>query len=149
MKRTTWRLGDLATVLLVLSAGCGRAEWREADARLNETAEAARAGGYAPMSGPHNTFGAFRDSGTVTWRVHLEAHQPYFIAAACTGGCADFHFSVREPHGEIVATDTASGVSPRLQFTPPEEGDFQVLVHHGRCNAEQCRFVAQVYLKSQ
>jgi hypothetical protein len=138
----------VAVVCMAWLAGCGRAEWREADARLNEAAQAARADGFSPMSGPHNTFGTFKDSGTVKWRVHLEAHESYFIAAGCTTACESLHFDIREPHGEMVATDTATGPSPRVAFTPPEEGDFQILIHHGRCTGDECRFVAQVYSKA-
>jgi hypothetical protein len=137
----------LGALFVLLVAACGHAEWREADARLDEAAQAAKADGFTPMSGPHNTFGTFTDSGTVAWRIHLEAHQPYFIAAACTAGCESVRFSVKEPHGETVASDTATGPTPRLVFTAPEEGDYQVMIKHGRCTGEQCRFVAQVYQK--
>ena len=127
---------------------CGREQWREADTKLNEAAQAARDSGFVPLAGPHNTFGTFRDSGSAAWRVHLEAHTPYFIAAACTAGCTDLHFAIREPHGETVATDSAAAsAAPRLLFTAAEEGDYQVAIQYGRCTADACRYVAQIYSK--
>jgi hypothetical protein len=135
-------------LLCTFLVSCGREQWREADMKLNESAQAARDSGFAPMAGPHNTFGTFQDSGSATWRVHLEAHQPYFIAAGCTEGCSDLHFAIREPHGETVATDSAAARSaPRLVFTAAEEGDYQIAIQHGRCAVSECRYVAQIYSK--
>lgn len=134
-----------ALLALLLVAGCGRAEWREADARLTAAAEAARADGFVPLAGPHNTFGDFASRGEVAWRVHLEAHQPYFIAAACSPGCDTLDFTVAEPHGAELARDTSAGATPRLVLQAPEEGDYRVTFQYGRCAVERCRWVAQVY----
>jgi len=135
----------LVPVLLLAAFGCGRAEWREADANLNAAAQAARADGFVPMAGPHNTFGDFAGRGAVAWRVHLEAHQPYFLAAACTNGCDTLDFDIREPHGGNFAADTSAGPAPRLLFTAPEEGDYRVTFRYGTCGTDRCRWVAQLY----
>jgi len=135
-------------VALALAAlGCGRAEWRAADAALNAAAEEARSQGYQPLAGPYNTFGDFAARGEVGWRVHLEAHQRYFIAAACTPGCDTLDFAVHEPHGSEVARDTSAGASPRLELEAPEEGDFHITFSYGACGdaAQRCRWIAQIY----
>jgi len=140
----------LAFVLQVSAAvGCGGAAWRDAYSRLAQSDSAARAAGYRPMSGPHNTFGIFNRAGSEHWRVHLEAHQPYFIAAACTSGCDSLGFDIAEPHGALLARDTTAGPTPRYEITAPEEGDYTVTVSWGRCRSDaRCRWVAQVYTKS-
>ena len=135
-------------VLLALAAAaCGREQWREADAHLNTASQDARDSGFAPMSGPHNTFGDFTSHGEVPWRVHLEAHQPYFIAAVCTSGCDTLDFTVTEPHGSPLAADTGSGGVARLLLQAPEEGDYRVTFRYGKCAVAKCRWVAQVYAK--
>src|SRR5258708_24076883 len=103
-------------------SACGGAAWRDAYSRLAQTDSAARAAGYKPLSGPHNTFGVFNHAGSERWRVHLEAHQPYFIAAACTSGCDSLAFEVKEPHGAQIARDTAAGAAARLAPPAPAEG---------------------------
>lgn len=144
------RLRVLASLLVSgLQLACGREQWREADSKMNQAAEAARTLGFVPMSGPHNSFGAFATADSVSWRVHLEAHQPYFIAAACTAGCDSLEFAVREPHGAEVARDTTAGPTPRLLFLATEEGDYTVAIHHGRCTEPKCRYVAQIYSRRE
>ncbi len=132
----------------VLLMSCGREQWREADARLNTAAQAAREQGYAPLSGPHNTFGDFASAGSVTWRTHLDAGRRYFIAAACTTGCDTLDFTLDEPAGRRIAADTTQGPTPRPMFVSPEEGDYHVNFRFGRCLAEHCRWVAQVYQRT-
>ena len=134
--------------LALAAAACGREQWREADAHLNTAAQDARAAGFQPMSGPHNTFGDFTSDGHVPWRVHLEAHQAYFIAAACTTGCDTLDFAITEPHGELLATDTSSGAVARLLLQAPEEGDYRITFRYGHCSVATCRWVAQVYEKA-
>ena len=137
-----------ALLLCIVLAGCGGAAWRDAYTRLAQSDSAARAAGYRPLSGPHNTFGIFDRAGSERWRVHLEAHQPYFIAAACTSGCDSLEFEVAEPHGASLAKDTTAGPTPRLELTAPEEGDYAVTFSWGRCaTAARCRWVAQVYAR--
>jgi hypothetical protein len=131
-----------------VATGCGSAQWREADARLNAAAQSARASGYAPLPGPHNTFGDFASAGTITWRTHLEAQRSYFIAAACSSGCDTLDFSLAEPQGRQLAADTTAGPTPRLMFTTPEEGDYHVTFRFGHCAVERCRWVAQVYARN-
>ena len=140
-----------ATLVLgaALLAACGRAGWRDADTRLNEAAAAARAAGFMPLAGPHNTFGAFTAPDSATWRVHLEAHQPYVIVAACTPGCDSLGFALLEPHGSEVGRDTTAGPAGRLAITPGEEGDYRLVLSLGACAASPCRWVAQVYGKRQ
>ena len=140
-----WFLRTFGTLLLFLAVSCGRAQWRDADTKLNAAAETARAAGFQPLSGPHNTFGMFTAAGDSEWRVHLEAHQQYFLAAACTTGCDSIAFTVREPHGDLVGTDTSGGPIARLQLTTTEEGDYRVWFTHGGCTRQDCRWVAQVY----
>lgn len=137
----------LVAVLCVLVGACGRAQWREADAKLYDAALAARGAGFSPLSGRHNTFGTFTAGGMTRWRVHLEAHQPYFIAAACTAGCDSLDFAVSEPHGHAVGADTTSGPTPRLELIAPEEGDYAITFRYTRCTAPQCRWAAQLYTK--
>jgi hypothetical protein len=134
-----------AAIVALTFAGCGQAAWREADANLNAAAGAARADGFAPMAGPHNTFGDFTAAGETAWRTHLEAHQAYVLVAACTAGCAALDFTVYEPHGAALGTDTSAAPTPRLAFTAPEEGDYRVVFRFGRCGAARCRWVAQAY----
>lgn len=137
-----------ALMLSAVLAGCGGAAWRDAYTRLARSDSAARAAGYRPLSGPHNTFGLFNRAGGERWRVHLEAHQPYFIAAACTSGCDSLEFEVAEPHGALLARDTTAGPTPRLEITAPEAGDYAVTFSWGRCRSDaRCRWVAQVYAK--
>jgi hypothetical protein len=138
-------LRPAAAALALTLAACGRAEWREADARLNEAASAARAAGFVPMAGPHNSFGAFTAADSTVWRTHLEAHQPYVLVAACTAGCGALDFSLREPHGGLVGADTTAAPTPRLAFTAPEEGDYRVTLRWGAGAAPSCRWVVQVY----
>lgn len=133
--------------LALASAACGREQWREADAHLNTAAQDARNAGFQPMSGPHNTFGDFTSRGEVPWRVHLEAHQDYFIAATCTAGCDTLDFTVAEPHG-AQAADTSSGGVARLMLQAPEEGDYRITFRYGMCAVAKCRWVAQVYEKA-
>lgn len=135
----------LGVLLAAAVAGCGREAWRDADARLLTAAGAARASGYEPLVGPHNTFGEFASSGEVAWRVHLEAHQSYFFAAACTAGCDALDFSVAEPHGAVITHDTTTGPTPRLLLEAPEEGDYRITFRYGRCSLDRCYWVAQVY----
>ena len=125
---------------------CSRAGWREADAKMNQAAQAARAAGFEPMAGPHNTFGAFTSPGRTNWRVHLEAHSVYFLAAACTG-CDVLDFTINEPHGATIGEDTTQAPTPRLTFEAPEEGDYHVLFDYERCTAAPCHWVAQLYEK--
>lgn len=132
-------------LLIVAVAACGRAEWREADERLNASVQDARGAGFEPLAGPYNTFGAFREAGTTSWRVHLEAHADYVIAAACTTGCDSLGFELAEPHGTTVATDSAAGPLARADYSATEEGDFTVTFTYGACAVERCRWVAQVY----
>jgi hypothetical protein len=137
-------------LLLALAAvaGCGSAAWRDAYTRLARADSTARAAGYRPLSGPRNTFGIFGRAGSERWRVHLEAHQPYFIAAACTTGCDSLDFDVTEPHGTVLAHDTTAGPTPRLELVAPEEGDYAVTFRWGSCHAgARCRWVAQVYAR--
>jgi hypothetical protein len=134
-------------LLLCLSTSCGRAQWRDADARLNEAVKDARAAGYQPLAGPHNTFGAFTAAGESEWRVQLEAHASYFLAAACTAGCDSLAFVVRDPHGAMIGADTSGGPIGRLQLTTAAAGDFSIRFAHGRCAEAGCRWVAQLYGK--
>ena len=140
------RLTIVACALLAI--GCGRTQWREADEHLNAAAQAAKAQGYIPLSGPHNTFGDFASAGAVTWRTHLDAGRRYFIAAACTAGCDTLDFTLDEPAGRRIAADTTQGPTPRLMFVSPEEGDYHVNFRFGHCLAEHCRWVAQVYQRT-
>jgi len=133
-----------AATVLALLASCGRAEWHEADARLNLAATAAREEGYAPMRGPHNTFGTFSDAGSATWRVHLEPHQSYFLAAACAASCDSLNFSIVDSNHDEAFADTSAGPAPRLVFTPVE-GNLRVTFSHGPCHSGRCRWIAQVY----
>ena len=132
-------------LLLLLTAGCGHAEWREADTRLASAAQAARDLGFVPMSGPNNTFGDFASHGEVAWRVSLDPGRSYFLAAACTTGCATLDFSIADPRGGELARDSSAGTAPRLVFTPPVEGDYRVTFRYGACSAERCRWIAQLY----
>jgi hypothetical protein len=130
-------------------AGCGGTAWRDAYTRLAQSDSAARAAGFRPLSGPHNTFGLFNRAGSERWRVHLEAHQSYFLAAACTSGCDSLDFEIAEPHGALIARDTTAGPTPRLELAAPEEGDYQVTFTWGACHSPaRCRWVAQVYAKN-
>jgi hypothetical protein len=136
--------------LAALISGCGKAAWHDASTRLADADRAARAAGYRPLAGPNSTFGTFISAGSERWRVHLEAHHAYFIAAACTMGCNALDFDVAEPHGAQIAQDTTAGPTPRLELLAPEEGDFVVTVRWGDCgSAEPCRWVAQVYAKDE
>jgi hypothetical protein len=138
-----------ALLLCSVLVGCGGAAWRDAYTRLAQSDSAARAAGYRPLSGPRNTFGLFNRAGSERWRVHLEAHQAYFVAAACTSGCDSLDFEIAEPHGALLARDTTSGSTPRLELTAPEEGDYVVTFSWGRCRSDaRCRWVAQVYAKT-
>ena len=132
-------------MMLLLTAACGRAEWREADTRLGAAAQAARDQGFVPLSGPNNTFGDFASHGEVVWRVNLDAGRTYFLAASCTTGCDTLDFDITDQRGSEMARDTSSGSSPRLVFTPPADGDYRVTFHYGSCAAERCRWIAQVY----
>lgn len=136
-----WRSGVLASALLL---GCGRAEWHEADARLNMAATAAREDGFIPMNGPHNTFGTFHDSGSTTWRVHLEPRQPYFVAAACAPSCGSLDFRIVDSNHDEAFVDSSAGPAPRLVFTPVE-GNLRFTFTYGPCQSSRCRWVAQVY----
>lgn len=136
-----------AALLLLAAVACGRAQWREADEHLNAAAQDARSAGFEPMAGAHNTFGDFSSHGEVPWRVHLEAHQSYFIAAACTSGCDTLDFTVAEPHGAQLAADTSSGPVARLTLDAPEEGDYRFTFRYGHCAVAKCRWVAQVYAR--
>jgi len=136
-----WRLGVLASVLLV---SCGRAEWHQADARLNLAAMAAREDGFIPMPGPHNTFGTFSSAGSSTWRVHLEPRQEYFLAAACAASCDSLDFQIVDSNHAEVFNDTTAGPAPRLMFMPIE-GNLRITFTHGPCHSGRCRWIAQVY----
>ena len=127
-------------------ASCGRAQWREADANLNAAAAAARADGFEPMNGQHNTFGAFTDSGSTTWRVHLTPRQPYFVAAACTAGCDALDFTIVDSDATEAFADTSAGAAPRLLFTPAQ-GNLRITFRHDRCIGGRCRWIAQVYAR--
>jgi hypothetical protein len=124
---------------------CGRADWHQADERLNFAAEAAREDGFMPMRGPHNSFGTFSNSGSTTWRVHVEPNQPYFLAAACAPSCSNLDFTVVEANDSAFA-DTSAGPAPRLVFTP-SEGNLRVTISHGPCQSGRCRWIAQVYTR--
>lgn len=139
-----WRLGVLASALLLV--GCGRAEWHQADERLNFAAQAAREDGFAPMRGPHNTFGTFTDSGSTTWRVHLEPRQEYFLAAACAASCDSLNFRLTDSNNDEAFADTSVGPAPRLVFTPVE-GNLRVTFTHGSCHSGRCRWIGQVYAR--
>ena len=137
-------------MLAALISGCGRAAWRDAYTRLADADRAARSAGFRPLAGPNSRFGMFSGPGSQRWRVHLEAHHAYFIAAACTIGCDSLDFDVAEPHGTQISQDTTAGPTPRLELLAPEEGDFVVTFRWGGCkSAERCRWVAQVYAKNE
>ena len=123
---------------------CGRAEWHQADERLNFAAQAAREDGFVPMRGPHNTFATFSDSGTTTWRVQLEPHQAYFITAACAPACGSLDFTIAESDSGATVADTSAGPAPRLVYTP-ERGSLVLRFRHGPCASGRCRWIAQVY----
>jgi hypothetical protein len=95
------------------------------------------------MRGPHNSFGTFSDSGSTTWRVHVEPNQPYFLAAACAPSCGSLDFTVVEANDSAVA-DTSAGPTPRLVFTP-NDGSLSVTISHGPCRSGRCRWITQVY----
>ena len=144
---TLWLAVRLCVCALVPAVlACGRAQWREADANLNAAAAAARADGFEPMNGQHNTFGAFTDSGSTTWRVHLTPRQPYFIAAACTAGCDALDFTIANSNATESFADTSAGPTPRLVFTPGE-GNLRVTISHGPCHGGRCRWIAQIYTR--
>jgi hypothetical protein len=125
--------------------GCGRADWHLADERLNLAVGAAREDGFVPMRGPHNTFGTFSDAGSQTWRVHLDPHQPYFLAAACAPSCDSLNFQITDSNHDEVFADTSAGPTPRLMFTPIE-GNLRVTFTHGPClGGGRCRWIAQLY----
>ena len=136
--------GIVAALVAILLASCGRAEWHQADERLNFAAQAAREGGFVPMPGPHNAFGTFSDSGSTTWRLHVEPGQPYFLAAACAPSCDRLDFAIADSTGAAALADTSAGPAPRLEFTPAN-GDLSVTVTHGPCHSGRCRWIAQVY----
>jgi hypothetical protein len=124
--------------------GCGRADWHQADERLNFAADAAREDGFVPMRGPHNSFGTFSDAGSTTWRVHVDPRQPYFLAAACAPACDSLNFSIVDANHHEAFADTSAGPAPRLAFTPIE-GNLRVTITHGPCHTGRCRWIAQVY----
>ena len=133
-------------LLAALAAGCGAGEWKEADARMNEAAATARAQGFHPMAGPHNTFGVFASAGSHTWRVRLEA-RPSFIAAGCTSGCTSLEFTVADSTGAQVAGTTSGNAAPTLAFEPRQAGTMLIRFRYGSCRARECRWVAQVWGK--
>jgi hypothetical protein len=139
------RRAAAALLAVALLAGCGAAQWKEADARLNAAAAAARAAGYRPMAGPHNTFGAFRRAGSEVWRVRLAGGRPAFIASGCTEGCTSLDFEVADSAGAVHAADTSQGTTPRLEIVPADSGVYLVTFRYGPCRTRGCRWVAQVY----
>jgi hypothetical protein len=134
-------------MLAALLAGCGAAEWRDADARLTAAVAAARGQGYAPLAGPHNAFLAFNASGARVMTVQLRKGRPYLVAAACTAGCTTLDFDVTGPGNRTVGADTSAGTTPRLAFTAPVAGPYRISITWGTCRAASCRWVAQVYTR--
>jgi hypothetical protein len=132
-------------VVLPWLAACGARDWKAVDARLKAAAAEARAAGYSPLAGPTNTFGTFRDSTVTVWTVPLEAGRTVFLAGACTDGCDALDFVVSGPRGDSLASDTSAGATPRLEFTPPTTGPYEVQVRTGACAADACRWLLQLY----
>ena len=134
-------------LLAGVTAACGTGQWREADARMNETAQAARAAGFRPMAGAHNTFGVFTAAGSTTWRVRLDAARQSFIAAGCTAGCTSLDMSVADSSGAPVASATSPAAAPALLLGARPSGLYLVTFRHGSCRMRECRWVAQVWEK--
>lgn len=140
------RTRALAALLAALAAGCGAGAWKEADARMQEAASAARAEGFRPMAGAHNTFGVFTAAGSQAWRVRLEA-RPAFIAAGCTSGCTSLEFDVADSTGARAALTASGNAAPALLFAPHSPGAWVVTFRYGGCRTRECRWVAQVWGK--
>lgn len=140
MRRSTWRFWAVAAL-----AACGARDWKAADARLAAAVADARASGYAPLAGPSNTFGTFRDASVAVWAVQLEAGHDYFLAGACTEGCTQLDFALSGPSGVLLAEDTTAGTTPRLAFVPAVTGSFEVQIRTGACTTDGCRWILQLY----
>lgn len=136
----TWWLGALPALV-----ACGARDWKTADARLHEAVADARAAGYAPLAGPTNTFGTFRDASVTVWSVRLDAGRTVFLAGACTDGCDALDFVISGPRGDSLAADTSAGAIPRLEFTPPVTAPYEVQVRTGECAVDACRWLLQLY----
>lgn len=138
------RTRALAALLAALAAGCGAGAWKEADARMNEAAAGARARGFRPMAGAHNTFGVFTSAGSQAWRVRLQA-RPAFIAAGCTSGCTSLEFVVTDSSGTQIAGTRSGNAAPTLALEPRPAGTLLVTFRYGSCRTRECRWVAQAY----
>lgn len=132
-------------LLAALAAGCGAGGWKEADARMNEAASAARADGFRPMAGPHNTFGVFTAAGSHSWRVRLDGTRPVFIAAGCTAGCTSLDFAVADSTGAQLAGTTSGNAAPITTIEPRAAGPYVITFRFGTCRLRECRWVAQLY----
>jgi hypothetical protein len=112
---------------------------------MSEAAREARAAGFRPMAGPHNTFGVFTAPGHQTWRVRLDGARSVFVVAGCTAGCTSLDFAVADSTGAALATDTSAGAAPRLELVPPASGPYLVTFRYGPCSTRECRWVAQAH----
>ena len=133
-RRAAWRVRLCLSVRLCVCASfvaCGRAQWREADTRLNARRGAGPFGRLRTTRGPPQHLRRLRLGG----HGHL-AHAPRGAAVllhrrGCSSGCDTLDFSLAEPQGRQLAADTTAGPTPRLTFTTPEEGDYHVTFHFG------------------
>lgn len=124
-------------VALAAAAGaCSGGKWREADARLNAAAEPYRREGFAPLSGPYNTFGDFTGEFGQAWRLPLDSGVAYVIGVDCTAGCT-------RAQAHIEGQDAASW----LRVAAPRTDTFTVHLSGSCASDARCWWVAQVYAK--
>jgi len=126
-------------------ASCGRGQWREVDARLQQASAPARAAGFAPLPGRNNEFGAFTDSATARWSLDLVEDRPYYLAAACTEGCRGMDFEITLLDGTTLARDSSDRTDARLSFVAVRSGAHPVRLRVAGCSEGTCRWAAQLY----
>ena len=136
-----------AAVLAALAlASCGRGQWREVDARLQQASAPARAAGFAPLPGRNNEFGAFTDSATARWSLDLVEDRPYYLAAACTEGCRGMDLEITLlDGGRTLARDSGGRTDARLSFVAVRSGAHPVRLRVAGCSEGTCRWAAQLY----
>jgi len=135
----------VVAVLALALAACGRAQWREVDARLQEAAAPARAAGYAPLAGRNNEFGAFADSAATHWTLALDSGRSYYLAAACSGPCRAVDLAIDLEGGTGLVRDSSARTDARLSFIAPRTGSYPVTLRIAACAGGTCRWAAQLY----
>lgn len=124
-------------------AACASAEWREVDQAMYRVAAPLRARSFAPLAGPHNTFGSFSEAGLTAWHVHLQPGARYAFVAACSRECVSLDMQVTASDGST-ARGSGTGRAAVIEPDPGVSGAVRVEIRHGACRTGRCYWAAQL-----